>query len=189
MNGDTAGAWWTLVVPIYALGDLSPVIHPDAFIHPDSVIIGDVTIGAGASVWPCAVLRGDSAAIIIGADTSVQDGAVIHTHRNGPTVVGSRVTIGHCAHLEGCTVGDDALIGVNASVLPGACVGVGAVVGAGAVVTAGMIVPKRTMALGVPAKLRGQAVPEGMFAENVQSYREHTARYKRELRRLPDLHN
>ena len=179
-------AWWDAPMPIYALGDVQPIIDAHAFVHPDAVIIGDVRIGPGASIWPCAVLRGDSASITIGADSSVQDGVVIHTHTDGPTTVGARVTIGHCAHLEGCEVGDDALIGVNSAVLPGARVGESAVVGAGAVVTAGMHVPPRAMALGVPAKIKVDAVAEGMFAANVQAYRDHGARYRAELRRLPD---
>jgi len=173
-------------MPIYALGDLRPTIDETAYVHPDAVIIGDVRIGPGASIWPCAVLRADSASITVGADSSVQDSVVIHTHTGGPTVVGARVTIGHCAHLEGCTIGDDALIGVNSAVLPGAAVGNGAVIGAGAVVTAGTHVPDRAMALGVPAKIRPDAAAEGMFAANVQAYREHAARYRAELRRLPD---
>lgn len=176
-------------MPIYALGEVQPAIHPTAYVHPDAVIIGDVTIGADTSVWPCAVLRADSAAITIGSGTSVQDGVVVHTHAGGPTVIGDRVTIGHCAHLEGCTIGDDTLIGVNSAVLPGAQVGRGAVVGAGAVVTAGMDVPDRAMALGVPAKLRLDAVADGMFAANVHAYRDHAVRYRAELRRLPDHAN
>src|SRR5262245_55270767 len=89
-------------MPIYALGDLEPDIHPDAFIHPDAVIIGRVTIGERSSVWPAAVLRGDiEGGIRIGARTSIQDGAVIHTTYEQATTVGDDCTIGHLVHLEG----------------------------------------------------------------------------------------
>ena len=173
-------------MPRYALGNLVPRISPQAFVHPEAVIIGAVTIGAGSSVWPCAVLRGDSAHITIGDDTSVQDGVVIHTATDLPTIVGNRVTIGHLAHLEGCTIDDDCLIGVSSVVLHRAHVRRGALVGAGAVVTPDMLVPQRAMALGVPARIRENAVAANAFDANVQAYAEFTTRYSDELRRLPD---
>lgn len=96
---------------VYALGDLVPDIHPEAFVHPDATVIGAVAIGAGASVWPAAVLRGDYGRIEVGALTSVQDGTVVHTTADWPTLVGERCVVGHNAHLEGCTIGDGCLIG------------------------------------------------------------------------------
>src|SRR5262245_32444613 len=102
---------------IYALGDSEPQIDPDAFVHPDCTIIGNVVIGAGATIWPQAVLRGDQSRIAIGARTSVQDGAVLHCTRALETVVGNDCTIGHLAHLEGCTVEDHVLIGTGSIVL------------------------------------------------------------------------
>ncbi len=173
-------------MPRYALGDLVPTVHPDAYVHPEAVLIGDVTISAGSSVWPMAVLRADSDRIVIGCDTSVQDGVVIHTAHGLPTVVGDRVTIGHLAHLEGCVVDHDALIGVNSVVLHRAHIGEGALVAAGAVVTPGTQVPVRAMAMGVPAKIRADAVTAAAFASNVDAYRDFARRYPRELRRLPD---
>ncbi|HMV73303.1 MAG TPA: M10 family metallopeptidase C-terminal domain-containing protein, partial [Microthrixaceae bacterium] len=121
-------------MPIYALGDQEPEIHPSAYIHPDAVVIGSVVIGAESSVWPCAVLRGDDGFIFIGERTSVQDGAVLHTTPFWPTTVGNEVTIGHLAHLEGCTVEDKALIGIGSKVLHNATVGREAIVGGGAFV-------------------------------------------------------
>ena len=177
---------YSRLVPIYALGDLEPSIHPDAYVHPDAVIIGDVTIGAGASVWPSAVLRGDSAAITIGSGTSVQDGVVIHTADDLPTVIGERVTIGHLAHLEGCTVDADALIGVSSVVLHRAHIGAGALVGAGAVVPPDTIVPPLAMALGVPARIKLDAVQPGAFNANVSAYASFASVYPQDLRRLPD---
>ena len=93
-------------MPVYSLGDRVPQIHPDAFGHPDAVIIGDVRIGADSSIWPCAVLRGDYGTIIVGERTSIQDGAVVHAVDEYPTVIGSDCVIGHLAHLEGCTIED-----------------------------------------------------------------------------------
>ena len=88
-------------MPVYALGDLVPEIHPEAFVHPDATVIGAVTIGAGSTVWPCAVLRGDSGPITVGARTSIQDGAVIHAAGRLSTVIGDGCVVGHLAHLEG----------------------------------------------------------------------------------------
>lgn len=103
-------------MPIYALGDLEPEIHPDACVHPDAVVIGRVTIGARSSVWPQAVVRGDvDTGIHIGARTSIQDGSVIHTTLAQATTVGDDCTIGHLVHLEGCTIGDGCLIGSGAA--------------------------------------------------------------------------
>jgi carbonic anhydrase/acetyltransferase-like protein (isoleucine patch superfamily) len=104
-------------VAIYALGDRVPRIDPTAFVHPDAVIIGDVEIGAEASVWPGAVLRGDDGAIRIGARTSIQDGSVLHCTPSLPTVVGAECVVGHIVHLEGCTIEDGALVGNGAVVL------------------------------------------------------------------------
>ena len=169
---------------IYALGDVEPRIHPDAYIHPDATVIGDVTIGPGSSVWPQAVLRGDYGVITVGARTSVQDGAVLHTTPRHPTVVGDDVVIGHLAHLECCTVRNGSLIGTGSIVLHEAVVEAGALVGAGAVVPNGMIVPTGAMALGVPAKLRLDSVDVAETMRNAAEYVKNGARYRLELRRV-----
>lgn len=171
-------------MPIYALGDLEPRIAPDAYIHPDAVIIGDVTIGAESTVWAGAVLRGDDGAIVIGDASNVQDGAVIHTTAHLPTVVGNGCTVGHLAHLEGCRILDGALVGTAAVVLHDAEVQQGALVGANAVVTGGTIVPPGAMALGVPAKIRENAADTDDIAMGARSYVERGKRFRRELRRL-----
>ena len=98
-------------MPIYALGEYEPDIHETAFVHPDAVVIGRVRIGREASVWPCAVLRGDHGRIEVGARTSVQDGTVVHCTHDWPTLIGAECVVGHNAHLEGCVVGDRCLIG------------------------------------------------------------------------------
>src|ERR1051325_1229491 len=130
----------------------------EAFVHPDATIIGNVVLGPRVTVWPPAVLRGDQSGIVVGARTSVQDGAVLHCTRELETVVGADCTIGHLAHLEWCTVEDGALIGTGSIVLHRAIIRSGALVGAGAVVPNDMEVPGGAMALGVPAKLRLGAV-------------------------------
>ena len=169
---------------IYALGDQVPEIHPDAYIHPDAVVIGNVVIGAYTSVWPAAVLRGDDGFIFVGERCSVQDGAVLHTTAVFPTTVGNEVTIGHLAHLEGCIVEDKALIGSGSIVLHNAHVGAEAVVGGGAFVRNNQIVPALAMALGVPAVIKENAVLLGHFDLGIESYVKRAERYRKRLRRL-----
>lgn len=171
-------------MPIYALGDLVPSIHSSAFIHPEAVIIGDVTIGAGSSVWPCAVLRGDGGGIRIGERSSIQDGSVLHTTPEWETVVGDDCVIGHIVHLEGCTIQDRALVGNGSVVLHRAIVETGALVGANAVVTNDMVVPGGAMALGIPAKIRLNTVTPAMISTGADSYTERAQHYKTALRRL-----
>jgi carbonic anhydrase/acetyltransferase-like protein (isoleucine patch superfamily) len=171
-------------VPVYALGDRVPVIDPSAFVHPDAVVIGDVHIASEASVWPGAVLRGDYGSIFVGARTSVQDGTVVHAIPDLPTRIGAGCVIGHITHLEGCTIEDDALVGSGSVVLHRAVVGRGALVGAGAVVPNDMVVPPLAMALGVPAKIRPDAVPEGAQAFAAAVYVDNGRRYREELRRI-----
>lgn len=169
---------------IYALGDRVPKIHPEAFVHPDATVIGDVTIGALSSVWPSAVLRGDYGTIVIGERTSVQDGAVVHAVSEFPTLVGSDVVIGHLAHLEGCVIHDGALVGSGSIVLHLAHVHTGATVGAGAVITNHMVVPEDALAVGVPAKIKENASSRPMIQASAAVYVDNTVRYRSQLRRM-----
>jgi carbonic anhydrase/acetyltransferase-like protein (isoleucine patch superfamily) len=130
-----------------------PTIHPTAFIHPAAHAIGNVTLGARVSVWPTAVLRGDSDAITIGEDSNVQDGTVVHVDPGVPCTIGARVAIGHRAIVHGTTVGDDCLIGMGAILLNGVVVGSGSIVGAGAVCREGMQIPPNSLVVGVPARV------------------------------------
>ena len=169
---------------VYAIGDAVPDIHPEAYIHPDATVIGQVTVGAGSTVWPGAVLRGDYGPITVGDRTSIQDGTVVHATETLPTVIGSDCVVGHIAHLEGCVVEDGCLIGSGSVVLHRAVVRTGALVGANAGVSNGTEVPARAMALGVPAKIRENAVPEGSFDDAVARYVANGKRYRQELRRI-----
>ena len=171
-------------MPLYALGSIEPTIDEGAYVHPEAVIIGDVEVASEASVWPHAVLRGDDGHIAVGPQTSVQDGAVLHCTDELDTVIGARCTIGHLAHLEGCVVEDDALVGSGSIVLHRAVVGSGALVGAGAVVPNDAVVPPRAMALGVPARIREDAVDPATLEQSVSSYLARSSRYRAELRRL-----
>ena len=171
-------------MPVYALGDRVPQIDPTAFVHPDAVVIGDVRIGPESTVWPTAVLRGDHGAIVVGAQTSIQDGTVVHCTASLATVIGDRCVVGHNAHLEGCTVEDDCLIGSGSVVLHRVVVRSGALVGAGALVPNGTEVPSRAMALGVPARMREDAVAEGAFAAAVATYVHNGHWYRADLKRL-----
>lgn len=138
---------------IRAFGARQPQVHADAFVVDSAVVLGDVVLGARASVWFNAVVRGDMEPIRIGAESNVQDNATLHVvgGKYG-TYVGERVTIGHGAIVHGCTVGDDCLIGMGAIVLDGAEIGAETLVGAGALVTPGSKIPPRSLVLGSPAK-------------------------------------
>jgi carbonic anhydrase/acetyltransferase-like protein (isoleucine patch superfamily) len=150
-----------------------PTIHPLAFIHPAAHVIGDVTIGAGASVWPTCVLRGDTAPIVLGEDSNVQDGTIVHVDRGVPCTIGARVAIGHRAIVHGATVEDDCLIGMGAIVLSRVVVGRGSIVGAGAVCTEGMIIPPSSVVVGVPAQVIRETsdTERQRIAKTVESYR------------------
>ncbi|KAB2340182.1 gamma carbonic anhydrase family protein [Actinomadura rudentiformis] len=170
---------------IYALDDLSPRIHPEAFVHPDATVIGSVEIGARSSVWPGAVLRGDYGHITVGEMTSVQDGTVVHTTEQWPTLIGDRCVIGHNAHLEGCAIGDDCLVGSGSIVLNRAVVASGGAVGAAALVPEDASVPEAHIALGVPAKTRpAPSELRDWISEAVGLYQELARRYSSGLRRL-----
>ena len=132
---------------------LTMPIHPTAYIHPAAHIIGNVTLGARVSVWPTAVLRGDNDAIVVGEDSNVQDGTIIHVDPGVPCTIGRRVGIGHRAIVHGATVGDDCLIGMGAILLNRVVVGSGSIVGAGAVCREGMEIPPNSLVVGVPAKV------------------------------------
>ncbi len=169
---------------IYSLGERVPSIHPDAFIHPDAVIIGDVRIGRDSSIWPSAVLRGDYGTIIVGERTSIQDGAVVHAVAEYPTVVGDDCVVGHLAHLEGCVVHDRSLIGSGSVVLHEVLIESGSTVGAGAVVRNRTHVPPNSLVVGVPGQVRPDASSQEDIVANAAMYVENARRYRRELKEI-----
>ena len=169
---------------IYALGELVPSIDESAYVHPDAVVIGNVTIGPNASVWPGAVLRGDDGAIRVGARTSIQDGCVLHTTADHPTVGGDDCVIGHLVHLEGCTIEDASLVGNGAIVLHRVVVHSGAIVAANSVVLDDTDVPAGALAVGSPAAIKPGRARSEMIAPGAASYVERSIRFREQLRRL-----
>jgi carbonic anhydrase/acetyltransferase-like protein (isoleucine patch superfamily) len=171
-------------VPIYALGDKVPSIHPDAYVHPDAVVIGSVTIGANSSVWPGAVLRGDDGEITIGQRTSVQDNCVLHTTAEQSTVVGDDCVIGHMVHLEACTIEPWCLIGVGSVVLHRVVVKSWAIVAANAVVLNDTIVPSGALAVGTPAIIKEGKARREDIERGVGIYVERAKWFRSLLRRI-----
>jgi carbonic anhydrase/acetyltransferase-like protein (isoleucine patch superfamily) len=171
-------------MPEFELGGKRPRVHPDAYVAPTAVLIGDVELGPGANVWFGAVLRGDASTITIGAGSNVQDNVVVHCSRDLPTVVGRDVTIGHQACLEGCTVEDGAVVGTGAIMLQRSRLGARAMLAAGAVLAEGVEVPPEHLAAGVPAAVKKPL--SGSSAEWMEGpahhYRENALAYRQGLR-------
>lgn len=157
-----------------------PTIHPTAFVHSTAVVLGDVTLGAHVSVWPTAVIRGDTDAITIGDDSNVQDGTIVHVDHGFPVSIGKRVGIGHRAIIHGATIEDDVLIAMGAILLNGAHVGTGSIVGAGAVVREGMRIPPNSLVLGVPGRIARSTTSEELerIRRTVQSYLDLQEQYR-----------
>jgi carbonic anhydrase/acetyltransferase-like protein (isoleucine patch superfamily) len=171
---------------IYRLGERGPEIHPSAYVHENAVIIGLVTIGPRASVWPGAVLRGDNEPIVIGEETNVQDGCVLHADPGIPLTVGARVSIGHLSMLHGCTIGDGTLIGIQAVLLNQCVIGKNCLIGAAALITERKQFADETMVVGAPARAIRKLEPAEIerLALNAQSYVARAALFHTELVRL-----
>ena len=171
---------------IYALDGLAPVIAEDAWIAPDGNLIGPVVVGARASVWFGATLRGDNEEITVGEGANVQENCVLHTDMGYPLVIGANCTIGHKAMLHGCTIGDGSLIGMGATVLNGAKIGAGWLIGAGALITEGKVIPDGSLVMGAPGKVV-RALDDAARARLLASaahYRANAARFRAGLRAL-----
>lgn len=130
-----------------------PTVASTAWIAPGAVVVGDVTLGEHASVWYGCLLRGDIASIVVGDDTNIQDLTTVHVDVDRPTIIGSRVGVGHRAIVHGCVIEDDCLIGMGAVVLSHATIGAGSVIAAGAVIREGMTVPPDSLVVGVPGRI------------------------------------
>lgn len=138
----------------------SPAIHPSAFIASNATVLGDVAVGAQASIWFQAVLRGDINRIEVGDRSNVQDGSVLHLSAENGCIIGQDVTIGHMAMLHACTVGDEVLVGMGAIILDGVEIGARSIIGAGSLVTQGKKIPPGSMVMGSPAKVVRTLSPE-----------------------------
>ena len=168
----------------FELGGLRPQVHPDAYIAPTAVLIGDVHIAAGASVWFGAVLRGDEAPITVGEGANIQDNVVVHCAENLPTTIEPNATVGHSAQLEGCVVEQGALVGMGATMLQRSRLGKGSMLAAGAVLQEGEHIPPGQMAAGVPARIKKpvDGSSQRWVATSAQHYRDRASRYRAELR-------
>ena len=167
-----------MILTVYSIDGMTPVVDPTAFVHPSAVLIGDVIVGAGCYVGPCASLRGDFGRIVVRAGANIQDSCVMHGFPSTDTVVEEEGHIGHAAILHGCVVRRNALVGMNAVVNDNAEIGESAIVAAMAFVKAGFIVPPRTLVAGVPAKLMRELSEQEMAwkVEGTRSYQELTRR-------------
>jgi carbonic anhydrase/acetyltransferase-like protein (isoleucine patch superfamily) len=152
-------------------------IHPTAFIAPGATVIGNVTVGPEASLWFGVVARGDTEAVVVGAQTNVQDGCILHADPGQPCLLGARVSLGHGAIVHGARVDDDVLVGMRATILNGAHIGSGSVVAAGSVVPPGMIVPPQSLVMGLPGKVVRSTRKEDL--ELVRATAEHYVAYSR----------
>jgi carbonic anhydrase/acetyltransferase-like protein (isoleucine patch superfamily) len=163
---------------LYAIGKFLPELRgTQHFIAPNASVIGSVILENNVSIWFNAVLRGDNEPIHIGANSNVQDGAVLHTDPGAPLTVGSNVTVGHKAVLHGCTVKDGSLIGINCVILNHAVIGKNCLIGANALVTEGKIIPDNSLVVGSPGK-----VLRSLSAEEIAAMHANSARYVENLR-------
>ena len=173
-------------MPIYALDTKIPRLEADVWVAPSATIIGSVILGARASVWWNAILRGDNDPITIGADSNIQDGSVLHTDEGVPLFMGAGVTVGHKAMLHGCTIGDGALIGIGSVVLNRAVIGAQSIVGANTLIPEGKLFPERVLIVGSPGRVvRDLNEAEiAMLARSAAHYVENARRYRDRLRRV-----
>jgi carbonic anhydrase/acetyltransferase-like protein (isoleucine patch superfamily) len=171
---------------IYELGDFEPDLPPmgQYWVAPNAVVVGNVTLKVNASIWYGAVLRGDNDPITIGENSNIQDGSILHTDLGSPLSVGDGVTVGHLAMLHGCTIGDNALIGIGAVILNGARIGRNCLIGARALITEGKEIPDNSLVMGAPGKVVRQLDPaqiEGLKLSALH-YVETWKRHARELK-------
>jgi carbonic anhydrase/acetyltransferase-like protein (isoleucine patch superfamily) len=173
---------------LFKLGETSPALPAAgaAWVAPTAVLIGDVRLAPGASVWFGSILRGDNEPMIIGADSNIQDGCVLHSDPGQRLTVGAGVTVGHAVVLHGCRIGDNSLIGMGSVILNGARIGRDCLVGAGTLITEGKIIPDGSVVMGRPGKVVRQVTPEEQagFLRSAQSYCANWRRYEVGLSRV-----
>jgi len=166
-------------MPLYEIDGVRPQLGEGAWVAPTADLIGDVRLGARASIWFGAVIRADNTPILLGEETNFQDGAIGHSDPGAPLTIGARVTVGHQAILHGCTVGDEALIGMGARILNGAVIGAQCIVGAGALVTEGKLFEPRSLIVGSPARAVRSLTDDqvAMLRLSAAHYADKAARY------------
>lgn len=172
---------------IYALGDRKPrILGDDYFIAENAALIGSVELENNVSIWFNVVIRGDNDLIRIGANSNIQDGAILHTDPGYELRIGEHVTVGHKAMLHGCQIGDGSLIGINAVVLNGARIGKNCLIGANCLVTEGTEIPDGSLVIGSPGKVvrRLDEEQQHKLRDNALGYVENFKRFKRELKSL-----
>lgn len=175
-------------MPAYALGDARPDLPDEGeyWIAPNATLIGRVTLRRNASIWFGAVLRGDNEPIVVGEDSNVQDGCVLHTDAGTPLLIGKGVTVGHLAMLHGCAIGDNSLIGIGAVVLNGARIGRNCLIGAKALIPEGKEIPDNSLVVGAPGRVVRQVseAQQHMLAESAAHYVGNWKRYAQGLKAL-----
>ncbi len=170
-------------MPLYAIAGRRPTLHPSVWIAPSADIIGDAHLAEGASVWFRAVIRADNTPIRIGANTNIQEGAMLHSDPGSPLTIGAGCTVGHHAILHGCTIGDGVLVGMGATVLNGAVIGANCLIGAGALVTEGKAFAAGSLIVGSPARAV-RTLDDGAIARlrmSAEHYAARGAHYAAEL--------
>lgn len=173
----------------YAFEGLIPVVHPDAYVHPSAVVIGDVIIGAGVYIGPLASLRGDYGRLIIEKGANVQDGCIMHGYCDTDTIIHENGHIGHGAILHGCVVGRDALVGMNSVIMDGASIGAESIVAAMSFVKAGFTGAARQLLVGSPARVLRDVTEQELHWKrlNTQEYQDLAVRYKTGLHETQPL--
>jgi carbonic anhydrase/acetyltransferase-like protein (isoleucine patch superfamily) len=171
---------------LFCLDDIAPAVPADCWVAPTAVIVGDVELGAGASVWFGAVIRGDNEPIRIGRQTNIQDNSVLHSDAGFPLSIGAGCTIGHRAIVHGCTIGDNTLVGMGAIVMNGAVIGRNCLIGAGALISEGGTIPEASLVIGMPGRIRRALTPDEIerLAASAQHYADNGRRFAAGLGRV-----
>ncbi|MDR1994531.1 gamma carbonic anhydrase family protein [Azonexus sp.] len=167
-------------MPLFKLGDKAPQLGAQAWVAPNATVIGDIRLGANASVWWNAILRGDNDPIYIGDNSNIQDGSVLHTDEAVPMHIGANVTVGHLVMLHGCTIGDGSLIGIGSVILNRAVIGKESIVGAKTLISEGKVFPERSLIVGSPGKVVRQLTDEEVarLRASAAHYVANAARYR-----------
>ncbi|MDO6384973.1 gamma carbonic anhydrase family protein [Uliginosibacterium sp. 31-12] len=173
---------------VFALNDQKPELSKDAWVADSAQVIGRSKLGERVSVWFNAILRGDNEPITVGANSNIQDGAILHTDEGIPLTIGENVSVGHMAMLHGCTVGDGTLIGMNAVILNRAVIGKHCLIGAKALIPEGKVIPDRSLVVGTPGRIIRELTDEEVarIEAGAVHYVENAARFRKGLRRIEE---